>query len=53
LPEFLGEVDLATRQMRWQQDGALPHFHRIVMEYLNNIFHERWIGRYGYIRWLP
>jgi len=54
LPELLEEVDLATRQkMWWQQDGTPPHSHRIVMEYLNNVFHERWLGRYGYIRWPP
>jgi len=52
LPELLEEVNLATRKKWWQQDGA-PHFHRIVMEYLNNIFHERWIGRYKYIRKPP
>jgi len=50
LPELLEEVDLATRQkMWWQQDASPPpHSHHIVMEYFN-IFHERWIGRYGYI----
>jgi len=40
--ELLEEVDLATGQkMWWQQDGASPHSHRIVMEHLNNIFRER------------
>jgi len=54
LSELLEEVDLATRQkMWWQQDDVPPHSHHIMMEYLNNIFHESWIGRYGYIRWPP
>ncbi|KAL6252234.1 hypothetical protein P5V15_015414 [Pogonomyrmex californicus] len=38
---LIEEVDLATRQKMWQQDGAPPHSHRIVTEYLNNIFHKR------------
>ena len=50
-PKLLEEVDLATRQKKmWQQDDAPPYSHHIVTEYLNNIFHERWIGKYGYIR---
>lgn len=54
LPELLEEVDLATQKnIWWQQDGAPPHSHCIVTEYFNNIFHDRWIGRYGYIRWPP
>jgi len=51
LSEPLEEVNLATGQkMWWQQDGVPLHSQRIVMEYLNNIFRERWIRRYGYIR---
>jgi len=51
LLELLEEVDLATQQkIWWQQDSAPPYSHHIVMKYLNNIFHERWIEKYGYIR---
>jgi len=47
---LLQEIDLAARQrMWWQQNGALPYSHRIAIEYLSNTFHEKWIGRYGYI----
>ena len=35
LSELIENVDLATRQRMWlQQDGAAPHFARIVREYL-------------------
>jgi len=39
-PELLEEVDL-DKKMWWQQDDVPPHSHCIVMEYLNNIFHEK------------
>lgn len=35
----------------FQQDGAPPHYSRIVRDYLNNIFPNRWIGRRGVIEW--
>jgi len=49
LPELLKEFDLAIRQKLWWQQDAPLHSLSIVNEYLNNIFYERWIGRYGYI----
>lgn len=39
LPPLLEELDLNTRQRMWfQQDGAPPHFHRNVRQYLNENF---------------
>jgi hypothetical protein len=39
LPEQLEDVSLATRiAMYFQHDGASPHFTRLVMQHLNNIF---------------
>ena len=54
LPELLEHIPLNQREsMWWQQDGATPHFHRQVREYLNNIFPAKWIGRNGTIFWPP
>jgi len=48
LPQFLEDVDLATRQRLWmQQDGASPHYARNVRSTLNQMFPNRWIGRDG------
>jgi hypothetical protein len=30
-----------------QQDGAPPHFHKEVADFLNRKFPEKWIGRGG------
>ena len=35
----------------FQQDGAPPHYGLRVRQYLNEIFHDRWIGRRGGIEW--
>lgn len=35
----------------FHQDGATPHYARIVRNYLNQIFPGRWIGRRGSIEW--
>lgn len=52
LPELLEDLPLnITTQMWFQQDGAPPHFSRIVTKYLNETFPERWIGRGGPINW--
>lgn len=37
----------------FQQDGAPPHFHGPVREYLDEEFPGRWIGRRGAIEWPP
>ncbi|KAG8253726.1 hypothetical protein J6590_029299 [Homalodisca vitripennis] len=36
-----------------QQDGAPPHWGKIVRDYLNDTFPGRWIGRDGPIPWPP
>jgi hypothetical protein len=39
-------VALKTREnLGFQQDGAPPHFHKIVRRYLDIAFRNRWIGR--------
>lgn len=37
----------------FQQDGAPAHFARIVRQYLDLVFPNRWIGRSGPILWPP
>lgn len=52
LPHFLEEIPLLNRnKILFQQDGAGPHNARIVTNFLNHQFPERWMGRYGPIRW--
>jgi hypothetical protein len=31
----------------FQQDGAVPHFHREIHKVLNHVPPQRWIGRHG------
>lgn len=50
LPEMLEAINLDTVQRMWiQQDGAPPHFARIVTNFLNATYEQRWIGRNGYV----
>jgi hypothetical protein len=37
----------------FQQDGALPHFHRDVTTFLDETFPGRWVGRGGPTTWPP
>ena len=39
--------------MWFQQDGAPPHYHREVQEFLNYHYLQTWIGRCGFIGWPP
>lgn len=39
--------------MYFHQDGAGPHNARIVRDYLNETYEERWIGTNGPVRWPP
>jgi hypothetical protein len=49
LNPLLEKVASNTRDNIWfQQDGAPPHFHRIVRRYLDIAFRNRWIGRGNY-----
>jgi hypothetical protein len=48
LENFLDELPLQQRFSMWcMQDGAPPHAHRAVVEYLNNTLPQRLIGRCG------
>jgi hypothetical protein len=54
LPEQLEALYLATRiAMYFQHDGATFHYTRLVMQHLNDIFRNRWIGRGSTIKWPP
>jgi len=37
----------------YQQDGAIPHYHRDIRTYLDNTFPERWIGRRRSVEYPP
>lgn len=50
--EYMDSLSLnAYRHMWYQLDGAPPHSVVPVRAYLNNMFGEQWIGRYGPSRW--
>lgn len=54
LLKMLEAVNLDTIQRMWiQQNGALPHFARIVTNFFNATYEQRWIGRNGYVAWPP
>lgn len=54
LPHLLEELpDIETEQMWIQQDGAPPHYHRQVREFLHHHYPQKWIGRDGFISWPP
>ena len=40
-------------QMIFQQDGAPPHYGKEVRKFLDQMFHNRWIGRCGPMTWAP
>lgn len=51
-PQLLEDINLETMQRMWlQQDGAPPHYSRIVREFLDRRFPERWIGRGSNVNW--
>jgi hypothetical protein len=52
LPGLLEDVPLAVRaNIRFQHDGAPPHFTLQVREYLTEVWGHRWIGRGGPVAW--
>lgn len=52
LPVLLEDVELRTRMRVWiQLDGAPAHNSRQVREYLNNRYHDNWIGLHGPVLW--
>lgn len=45
LQYFIDNLPLVIVQRMWlQQDGAPPHYGRLVRTYLNAEFHDRWIA---------
>jgi hypothetical protein len=51
---LLEDLPLAIlRQMWLQMDGAPPHFGRIVRDWCDETYPNRWIGRGGAIAWPP
>lgn len=56
LNQILNEAEIPEDRMAkmWlQQDGAPPHYDRVVRGHLNERFPNRWIGRGGPITWPP
>lgn len=52
LPLLMEIVPLAVRQrIFFMHDGAPPHFSLLVRAYLNETYHNKWIGRGGPIAW--
>jgi len=52
LTGLLEDIPLMVRsQMYFQHDGVPPHYTRHVREYLNESFHNRWLGRGGPVAW--
>jgi len=53
LPQLLKDVNLATRQRLWmQQDGASPHYARVICEIFLIGCSNCWIGR-DFVSWPP
>ena len=54
LPGSLEDIPLMTRSlMYFQHDRAPPHYTRLVRDYLNESFRNRWVGRGGPVAWPP
>lgn len=52
LPNLLDDIPLAVRQDSWfQMDGCPVHSSQPVAQWLNRTYPNRWIGRYGPVRW--
>jgi hypothetical protein len=39
--------------MLFQQDGAPPHFHKEVTDFLNRQLPDKWFGKGGPVTWPP
>lgn len=52
LEDMLDDLPLAERRDMWLQlDGAPPHFHAGVRQWINEHFPNNWIGRGGVVNW--
>ena len=53
-PRLLENVPLNFRKEPWfQQGGAPPYYHRVVRDYLDETFANKWIGRGSVNAWPP
>lgn len=48
-----GNPALSEDLLRFQQDGAPPHYYAPVRQWLDQHYTDRWIGRRGAIEWPP
>lgn len=54
LPGLLEDIPLDIRRnMIYQHDGAPPHYSREVRRWLDDNYHQQWIGRGGPTEWAP
>ena len=54
LPELLEEIPAMERFRMWyMHDGAPPHFSVVARQFLDENYHNRWIGRAGPHPWPP
>lgn len=54
LDDLLDGVTLnVIRNLWYQHDGAPPHSARIVTDWLNEHYENKWIGRFGPVPWPP
>lgn len=54
LPNLMDDIPLEVRQNSWfQMDGCPVHSSRSVRQWLMRNYENRWIGRYGPVRWPP
>lgn len=52
LQDLLDDIPIGLHNRMWyQHDGAPPHTGRNVVEWLQNNFNGRWIGRRGPVHW--
>lgn len=54
LPNLIDQLNLPPAivdRIHFMQDGAPPHYHREVRNYLNQAYPNRWISRAGPIAW--
>lgn len=54
LPDALEDIPLGLRQRMWfQQDGCPAHTSQLARNSLNQLFPNRWIGKYGPVNYPP
>lgn len=53
LPYLMEQLEDIPENYWFQNDGCPAHYARVVRDYLNEAFPDRWIGRLGPILWPP